>query len=397
MMRLRIFVFNTFFLTFCACSSSFRARPQIDYCARQAERTLAAGTSPDRIPNSVDAGAATWNYTSPGSWTCGFWPGELWYLYENTGDERWRAAAEAVTETIVPVGYRRADSHDVGFIMTTSLGQAYRLTGDEHYREAMLHAADSLAVLYNPTVGTLLSWPNMVEKMKWPHNTIIDNMMNLELLFWAAANGGGRHLYDIALRHAETTMRNHFREDGSCYHVAVYDPADGHFIEGVTHQGWRDDSMWARGQAWAIYGFTMVYRFTQDWRFLDFAQRVAEPYLDRLPEDRVPYWDFDAAEQSADQPRDSSAAAIVASALLELSGYVEGDRADRYRNEAIAMLRSLSGDNYRADERCSAFLLHAVGHMPNRMEVDASICYGDYYYLEALTRLCNWQEGRPLL
>lgn len=215
----------------------------------------------------MDLDSIKWRYTQAGSWTCGFWPGILWYLYEDTKDNMWREAAGKVTDMIAPLAYRKAKSHDSGFIMMCSLGNGYRLTGKPEYKEGLLHAADSLAMLYNPVVGTILSWPGMVKKENWPHNTIIDNMMNLELLFWAARNGGGQYLYDIACKHAETTMKHQFRKDYSCYHVAVYDTLDGHFIKGVTHQGLSDDSMWARGQAWAIYGYTMVYRETHDVRF----------------------------------------------------------------------------------------------------------------------------------
>ena len=233
-------------------TDDFSIDSEIAYCRSQAMRTLVSIPSLDKIPNSMDLDSIKWRYTQVGSWTCGFWPGILWYLYEDTKDNMWREAAGKVTDMIAPLAYRKAKSHDSGFIMMCSLGNGYRLTGKPEYKEGLLHAADSLAMLYNPVVGTILSWPGMVKKENWPHNTIIDNMMNLELLFWAARNGGGQYLYDIACKHAETTMKHQFRKDYSCYHVAVYDTLDGHFIKGVTHQGLSDDSMWARGQAWAI-------------------------------------------------------------------------------------------------------------------------------------------------
>lgn len=368
------------------------------YCQVQAEKTLESIPSADKIPNSIDSGSKDWTYTSVGSWTCGFWPGILWYLYEDTRNDFWRIAAEKITDQIVPLGYRKARSHDSGFIMMSSLGNGYRLTGNHAYKEGLLHAADSLAVLYNPVVGTLLSWPNMVKKENWPHNTIIDNMMNLELLFWAAKNGGSQKLYDIACQHARTTMEHQFREDYSCYHVAVYDTIDGHFIKGVTHQGLADNSMWARGQAWAIYGYTMVYRETRDTIFLDFAQKVADVYLKRLPADHIPYWDFDAREISPAEPRDASAAAIVASALLELSTYVTDENvALYYRNEAVEILKKLSSSDYLSGDNNSSFLLHSVGHMHRGWEVDASISYADYYYLEALVRLKRLEGNKSVL
>lgn len=248
-------------------TDDFPVDSEIAYCRSQAMRTLVSIPLLDKIPNSMDLDSIKWRYTQAGSWTCGFWPGILWYLYEDTKDNMWREAAGKVTDMIAPLAYRKAKSHDSGFIMMCSLGNGYRLTGKPEYKEGLLHAADSLAMLYNPVVGTILSWSGMVKKENWPHNTIIDNMMNLELLFWAARNGGGQYLYDIACKHAETTMKHQFRKDYSCYHVAVYDTLDGHFIKGVTHQGLSDDSMWARGQAWAIYGYTMVYRETHDVRF----------------------------------------------------------------------------------------------------------------------------------
>ena len=369
----------------------------IDYCAGQAARTLEIVPSDDRMPNCVDAGSSEWRFTSPGGWTCGFWPGELWYLYESTGKADWKEAAVRFTEAVMPVAYRTPHSHDVGFMVMPSIGHAYRLTGESRYRDALVSAADSLATLYNPVVGTILSWPNMVQKMDWPHNTIIDNMLNLELLFWVAENSGRPDLYEIAVRHAETTMMHQFREDGSTCHVVVYDPETGEELAKHTHQGWKDESMWARGQAWAIYGFTMAYRFTRDERFLQTAVRATETYLDRLPEDGVPFWDFEAGEQLPDQPKDASAAAIVASALLELQSYLPDAEADRYLKEAKRTVRILSEAPYRAGSQCSAFLLHCTGHKPNGSEVDASISYGDYYYIESLVRLQRLARGESVV
>jgi unsaturated chondroitin disaccharide hydrolase len=298
--RLRNALFAGLLLAAFGCSShthpttDFNVDSAIAYCSCQAIKTLETLPDVDSIPNTIDKGQKKWQYAHVGSWTSGFWPGTLWYLYEATQDTVWLHAAENVTRILLPEAYRKARSHDSGFIMMPSVGNAYRLTGDTMYAQALHHAADSLAELYNPKVGTILSWPGMVKKMNWPHNTIIDNMMNLELLFWSAKNGGNKWLYDVAVKHAETTMKYHFRTDHSCYHVAVYDTLDGHFIKGVTHQGLADSTMWARGQAWAIYGYTMVYRETRDVRFLEVACQSADAYLRRLPEDMVPYWDFDA-------------------------------------------------------------------------------------------------------
>ena len=236
-------------------------------------------------------------------------------------------------------------------------------------------------------MGTILSWPRHV-KDYGGHNTIMDNMMNLELLFWAADNGGNSHLRDIAIKHAETTMKHHFREDGGCYHVAVYDTLDGHFIKGMTHQGYADSSLWARGQSWAIYGYTMVYRYTKEQRFLNFAQKVTDLYLKRLQEtsdDWVPIWDMD-DPRGKDAPKDASAACVVASALLELQQYADGEKGKIYQKAAEQMLRDLSSDRYQSRDKNVAFLLHSTGHHPAGSEIDASIIYADYYYIEALLR-----------
>lgn len=215
----------------------------------------------------------------------------------------------------------------------------------------------------------------------------MDNMINLKLLFWAADNGGSPLLRDIAISHAATTMRHHFRPDGSCYHVAVYDTLTGDFLRGQTHQGYADWSMWSRGQAWAIYGYTMVYRWTRDPVLLNFAQKVSDIYLKRLREtndDMVPRWDMD--DPRPDAPKDASAACVVASGLLELSTYLEGWCGDIYREAAMRMLAELSTPRYQSGDRNVAFLLHSTGHHPAGSEIDASIVYADYYYMEALMR-----------
>ena len=198
------------------------------------------------------------------------------------------------------------------------------------------------------------------------------------MLFWAAKNGGNPYLYDVAVAHADKTMKCHFRPDYTSYHVAVYDTITGNLIKGVTHQGYADSTMWARGQAWAIYGYTVVYRETKDPKYLDFAQKVTDVYLERLPEDKVPYWDFD-DPAIPNAPRDASAASVVASALLELSTYLPNGTGKRYKDAAIGMLASLNSDSYQSGKSKPSFLLHSTGHWPNHSEIDASIIYADYY------------------
>ncbi|RNL82372.1 glucuronyl hydrolase [Sinomicrobium pectinilyticum] len=378
-------------------SDKFNLNENLDYCVAQASQTLKLIPGDSVLPRNITAKTGGhWKFVPFNDWTSGFWPGTLWYLYEYTGEEKWKREADRFSRYLTPLSVRSATDHDLGFQVFCSFGNGYRLTKDTGYRKTILRTADTLAALYNPKVGTLLSWPGMTDKMGWPHNTIIDNMMNLELLFWAGKNGGNDSLYDIALKHAETTMQNHFRKDHSVYHVVVYDTVTGKKVRGVTHQGYSDDSLWARGQAWAIYGYTMTYRETGNDKFLDFAQKVADVYLDRLPEDMIPFWDFD-APHIPHEPKDASAAAITASALLELSGYIKDPvKASFYRESAEKMLGELSAPEYRSNDRNTAFLLHSTGHYPNGSEVDASIIYADYYYLEALLRLKKLEEGKAV-
>ncbi|MDP4271865.1 MAG: glycoside hydrolase family 88 protein [Bacteroidota bacterium] len=360
----------------------------LKYCHVQVVRTLSEIGTADSIPRNILKDQTRWNLVpvSVTEWTVGFWPGILWYDYENTKDEKIKKQAVRFTELLDTITRQPAYDHDIGFQIFTSYGNAYRLTGKEQYKDALLRSANTLATLFNAKVGTILSWPREVKARHWPHNTIMDNMLNLELLFWAAKNGGGSYLYDIAVSHATTTMKNQFRPDYSCYHVAIYDTIDGHFIKGVTHQGYSDNSMWARGQAWAIYGFTMVYRETKDPVFLRFVEKVTDVYLRRLPADHVPYWDFDTPD-IPNAPKDASAAAIVASALLDLSQLEDkAVLAKKYEQAAIDMLTSLT-NNYQGGKEKPSFLLHSTGHFPNHSEIDVAINYADYYYLEALTRL----------
>ncbi|GAB6011323.1 glycoside hydrolase family 88 protein [Viscerimonas tarda] len=365
---------------------------ELAYCDTQIQRTLIEIEGKNQMPRNIMDSLTTWKLVPVGigEWTVGFWPGILWYDYENTQSEEIKKQAIAYTELLEPLTKSPAYDHDLGFQMFTSYGNAYRLTGNETYKQIILNAADTLATLFNPKVGTILSWPREVKPRNWPHNTIMDNMINLEMLYWASKNGGDKKLYDIATQHAEVTMQHHFREDGGCYHVAVYDTIDGHFIKGVTHQGYADSSLWARGQAWAIYGYTMVYRETQDKKFLRFAEKITDLYLSRLPEnDPVPYWDFD-DPNIPNAPKDASAAAIVASALLELSQLENNrEKGEEYKTFAVKMLEELSSGKYQSRESKPSFLLHSTGHHPAGSEIDASINYADYYYIEALTRYKN--------
>ncbi|WP_311947027.1 glycoside hydrolase family 88 protein [Mucilaginibacter terrae] len=369
----------------------------IKYCQSQAIKTLKQIPEGDEndIPRSIQRPENSWRYVNYKDWCSGFWPGELWLLYEGTKNKDLGMEADRFTRQLQPLVNHPGYDHDLGFQIFNSYGNGYRLTKNEAYKKIILTAADSLAKLFNPKVGTILSWPQNVNKMG-PHNTIIDNMINLELLFWASRNGGPKRYYNIAKTHASTTMRNHFRPDFSSYHVVIYDTVSGRKIKGITHQGYSDSSMWARGQSWAIYGFTMCYRETKDPAFLDFAQKVANIYLKKLPKDYIPYWDFD-APGGPQKPRDASAACVTASALLELSTFVKDKvLARKYRMVAEKMIGSLSSPQYQSRSLNPAALMHSTGHFPNGSEIDASIIYADYYYMEALLRLSKLQRGSNL-
>lgn len=377
---------------FASCFSAQRAEVDVnkalEYCKIQAEKTASLMNNDTHQPRSIAAGKKEWRLVNRRDWTAGFWPGIEWYLYEYTKNTVWKQRAEASQRMLLPLVDSAAIDHDLGFVMYCTFGNGLRLTGNADFKRILLRAADTLARLFNPKVGTILSWPRPVPGVDWPlrHNTIMDNMINLELLFWASKNGGSKRLYDIAVSHAETTMKNHFRPDYTSYHVVVYDTATGKRLKGITHQGYSDSSMWARGQAWAIYGFTMVYRETGDEKFLHLAQKVSDVYLNRLPNDLIPYWDFD-DPSIPNAARDASAACVVSSALLELSTFVKDKaKAKSYRQKAEAMLKELSSSRYQSGDANNAFLLHSTGHKPNGGEIDASIIYADYYYMEAMLR-----------
>ena len=396
-----LFIISLLSVLFASCktgSPSFDVNKEIDYCMAQASKTINTLKDSSLIPRSIANGKTEWRFVNYRDWTSGFWPGILWYAYEASNDDKWKKEAARFSSVLKPLVDSAAIDHDLGFQVYCSIGNGYRLTSDSNYKSILLKAADTLAKLYNPKVGTILSWPREVPGVDWPlrHNTIMDNMINLELLFWASKNGGSKHLYDIAVKHAETTMKNHFRPDYTSYHAVVYDTATGKKVKGITHQGYSDSSIWARGQSWAIYGYTMVYRETRDPKFLDFAQNVTDVYLKKLPDDLIPYWDFnDPAIPNA--PKDASAACVVASALSELSTLVDNEyKSMLYRNKAEAMLKELSSSKYQSGNINNAFLLHSTGHKPNGGEIDASIIYADYYYIEALLRLKKLQEGKTI-
>jgi unsaturated chondroitin disaccharide hydrolase len=315
-------------------------------------------------------------------WTSGFFPGELWYFFEQTKDTKWLNEAKLYTAKIEQEQFNTG-THDLGFMIYCSVGNAYRVTKDEHYKEVIIQAAKSLSTRFNPKTGVIKSWDHNTDK--WTYPVIIDNMMNLELLFEATKLSGDSTFHKIAISHANTTMKNHFRSDFSSYHVIDYNPQTGEVIKKLTHQGYSDESAWARGQAWGLYGFTMCYRETGDKRYLFQAQQIAHFILSNpnLPKDMVPYWDYNAPD-IPNAPRDASAAAITSSALYELAKLSDNKE---YRTKADMILASLS-KNYTSPigHNGGFILLHSTGHKPANSEIDVPINYADYYYLEALLR-----------
>lgn len=326
----------------------------------------------------------TLNLVPSKDWTSGFLPGELWFLYEYTQNNFWKKKAQQHTD-ILEKEKMNGSTHDMGFKVYCSFGNGYRLTQDEHYKEVLLQSARTLATRFKPAAGIIRSWDHSTAK--WVCPVIIDNMMNLELLFWATKESKDSTFYRIAVDHAKTTMKHHFRPDFSSYHVIDYDTITGQVLKKNTHQGFADESAWSRGQAWALYGYTMCYRETRLPEFLEQAQNI-EKYLfthPNMPEDLIPYWDFD-APGIPDEPRDVSAATVIASALYELSLY-DPEKGERYRSNADKIIENLT-KHYRATlKKDNGFLLlHSTGTKPTNTEVDVPIVYADYYFIEALMR-----------
>lgn len=335
-------------------------------------------------PRSLEEnGEVRW--ASARDWTSGFYPGILWILYEISSDEQWKDQAIKYTELLENEQYNDSN-HDIGFKMMSSYGNGYRLTKNEAYREILIQSARTLITRFNEKVGCIRSWDH--HKDKWDYPVIIDNMINLELLFWASRETGDPVFTNIAIKHAETTLLNHFRNDFSTYHVVSYDTLTGEVAKKQTRQGYSHESSWARGQAWALYGYTMTYRETQDPQFLAQAEKVANYIFNIavLPEDNIPFWDFNAPEIPK-EPRDVSAAAVIASALYELSTF-SSKHQRLYVGYADKIIQALSSEEYFNQQGTkSGFLLrHSTGSKPMGSEIDVPLIYADYYFLEALLR-----------
>ena len=355
------------------------------------ERALLMATSmadmPGRLPKSVDKKG---NLETCGSewWVSGFFPGELWYLYQYSHNDSVRYWAGQYTQRVFDQQYTTSN-HDVGFMIFCSFGNGYKVTGNKAYLPVIKNAANSLATRFNPVTGCIRSWDKASWNSQWQYPVIIDNMMNLELLMWASRKLDEPRLETIAVTHANTTITNHFRPDGSSYHVVSYDTLTGQPELKQTAQGYSNESAWARGQAWGLYGFTMMFRESGDSAYLKQAETIADFIIDNpnLPDDKIPYWDFNAPD-IPNAYRDVSAGAIICSALLELQKYVPEEKSGSYMLVAEQQLESLCSDNYLAKPGTNAnFLLkHSVGNLPGGTEIDVPLSYADYYFVEAMMR-----------
>jgi hypothetical protein len=378
-------------LLFLGWSTIMTAQPAnlkriMDEAAQQEElmlRSLPVGKSVTDpvLPRSLEDGEL--KLVSSRDWTSGFFPGILWYIYEYTGEQKWKEQAQRFTG-ILEREKTNGSTHDMGFKIWCSFGNGLRLAPDEHYKEVIIQSARTLCTRFNAVAGVIRSWD--MSKDKWDDPVIIDNMMNLELLFEATRLSGDSSFYRIAVSHADNTLKNHFRPDNSSYHVLDYDTVTGRVIKKTTAQGYANESAWARGQAWGFYGFTMCYRFTRDPRYLQQAEKIAAFILTNLamPADLVPYWDYNAPGIPHEE-KDASAAAIMASGLYELCRYSKKGKS--YRKTADKIMASLTA-YYRSPvgEHKGFILLHSTGHKPAGSEIDVPIIYADYYFVEALLR-----------
>ncbi|MCT4644416.1 MAG: glycoside hydrolase family 88 protein [Carboxylicivirga sp.] len=370
----------------------------IVFAEKQIANTLRVSKDINRIPRTIESDGSL-KEVNIYNWTSGFFAGNLWYMYKLTGDEKWKNEAITRTEVLDTIQYW-SGNHDVGFMIGDSYGLGYRFAGIKEYAPVVVQTAKSLCERYNDTTKCIESWNYRKAwdgKTEWFFPVIIDNMMNLELLYEASIISGDERYSKIATQHALTTMKNHYRPDYSCVHVVDYDENTGAVKDKATCQGFADDSAWSRGQAWGLYGYVLCYRYTNDKQFLDFAENIAKYIIEHpnMPEDLVPFWDYNVfdkgfkAEWDYDPnhkligARDASAAAITSSALFELARITANSY---YQESAEKMLFSLS-ENYKARENNQYFILdHSVGSFPHNGEIDVPLAYADYYFLEALDR-----------
>ena len=407
---LDIAILVSFLLCVVDCRSKSLVDESFDFAEMRMRALVQSLDTTENMPRSITPDGKM-SCVDVFDWTSGFFPGSLWYLYEYTQDEYWRQQAELYSKRLEPIQYY-TKHHDLGFMAYCSFGNGYRLTANESYKKILLNSAESLSTRFIPMAGVIKSWDfsRSYSGTPWYCPVIIDNMMNLELLFFASKMGGNDKYRKIAISHADKTLKYHIRKDYSSYHVVNYDTLTGKMTDRGTRQGLADNSTWARGQGWAIYGFTMVYRETQDDKYLKVARKLADFYINNsdLPEDFIPYWDFKASDLKCKSQwgynpqeykeilRDVSAAAVVASGLLELSQYVK-DKDNRYFRIAEQMLAVLQS-NYRNNGNRHNFVLdHSVGDYPRGTEIDVPLVYADYYFLEALVRYNRIVKGEPVM
>ncbi len=361
---------------------SFDFNKEIERAGKLFTSSLPSLKDSCRYPRNVEKGETEWKTSSRTNWTPGFYPGSLWYMYKITGNEFYKSQALRWLPCLKNSKEDRW-SHDLGFQFMPSYGQAFEQTKNKSYKAVVIDAAASLASLYNNKVGTTKSW---TWRKNWMHPTIIDNMLNLELLFWAGQNGGDPKWFQMATMHAEKTRLNHLRPDFSSYHVVNYDTATGKPLAQVTDQGYCDSCTWSRGQAWGIYGFAMAYRYTQNESFLNTSLKMADWFTAQLPESGIPYWDFNAPNIPNEEP-DASAAAVFASAMFDLAKTAPNQGSKKLcLKRGITMLNNLEKHCSSANTGNPALLIHSTGSKPHKSEIDVSLVYADYYYLEALYR-----------
>lgn len=363
-------------------------KEQFNFAATQ-YKVLNSNVPADMMPKTFDQKTNKVEVSNTKWWCSGFFPGSLLYIYEHTGD---KSVLDIANQRLAILEKEKhyTGNHDLGFMMYCSFGNAYRLFKREEDHKTIDTAAASLMTRYRPSIESIQSW-NKNKNFNCP--VIIDNMMNLELLSWVSDHGGDPRSKQIAITHANTTIKNHYRPNYSAWHVIDYDLDTKQVIGKKNWQGSADSSSWARGQAWGLYGFTMMYRMINDVTYLEQARNIAGYLLNHpnMPTDKIPYWDYN-APGIPNALRDASAASIMASALLELAQFTKGKEKQQYIETARKIIVKLASDEYRAKAGSNGgFLIkHGVGHLLGNSEVDAPLTYGDYYFLEAMHRYQAW-------
>ena len=402
-MNTKQFIFMFFLVATLACkpTSTKQESPTFETAHNQSlsqlDLLIADAYKEDKIPRTVNKEGETHYTPDRFDWTEGFFPGSIWYAYMHSKNKKYKTDAQFFQNKFKEHRFLTTN-HDLGFVFNNSFGAAYKQTGNNEFKQVVIDAGNSLIQRFNPNVGCIKSWDidrGWQSKRGWKFPVIIDNMMNLEMLFELTEITGDTKYREIAIQHANTTLKNHFRDDNSSFHVVDYDPETGDVRSKETAQGYSHESAWARGQAWGLYGFTICYRYTKDSRYLKQAEKIAEFYLNNpnLPSDLVPYWDFDAPKKP-NEPRDVSAAAIVASALIELDEY----STNNYVLPAKKIIKNLSSEKYLAKKGSNnLFILkHSVGSIPHDNEIDVPLNYADYYYLESLIRIQEINKNKTL-